>query len=107
MVPADEIVPIHDLRGRVHLVSRENRELFRILTGKPRDYNPAAKVRGALPTQTKPCTSEVHAAPAAQLATHCRCGQELYSLKQLPRARPDLCEGCRIKLGLPAPRFTY
>lgn len=106
-VPAGEIVAIHDLRGRVHLVSRENRELFRMLTGKLGDYDPGAKARRALSAETKPCTSEVHVEPPIQLVTHCECGQELYSLKQLPRFRPDLCEACRIKLGLPGPPLMY
>lgn len=105
MVPAEQILPMRDAKGRVHLVSSENLELYRGLTGFTGDYAPDnSGRRGGAATQTMQCVSPVHN-QQARTRTYCGCGQEIYSLARLVRVRDDLCERCRIKLGLPAPRL--
>lgn len=105
MVPAEQILPMRDAKRNVHLVSPENLELYRGLTGLIDDYAPDnSGRRGKAATQTMQCVNPVHN-QQARTRTHCGCGQEIYSLAQLVRARDDLCERCRIKLGHPAPRI--
>lgn len=103
MVPAEQILPMQDAKGHVHLVSPESLELYRGLTGLIGDYAPGKSgPRGNTATQTTQCLNPIH---DQQILIRCACGQEIYPLAQLVRGREDLCERCRIKLGFPAPRL--
>lgn len=101
MVPVKQILPVRDAKGRVHLVSPKSLSLYRDLTGLTGDFFPSGSgSRGKTPPHTAPCTSDRH---DQQTPTRCACGQEIYQLTQLIRARDDICEACRVKLGFPAP----
>jgi hypothetical protein len=103
MVPAEQILPMRDAKGYVHLVSLKSLELYRDLTGLTGDYAPGKSgARGNTAAHTTQCVNPVH---DRQRPTRCGCGQEIYPLAQLVRVRDDICEGCRIKLGLPAPHI--
>lgn len=100
-VPAEQIVPMRDSRGFVHLVSPESLLLYTNLTESDATYLPTGKgPRSGLPSRTTPCTNP-HLQPSPP--THCACGQAIYPLGKLRRVREDLCERCRITLGLPSP----
>jgi hypothetical protein len=73
-------------------------DLYRTLTGTPGDYT-----RPLSPRRETPSHTTRYANPHdLQKPTHCARGQEMYPLTQLVRVRNDVCERCRIKLGLPA-----
>lgn len=104
MVPDERILPMRDAKGRVYLVSPASLDLYRRLTGLAGDYAPSKPgSRGRSATQTTQCVNPIH---DHKTPTYCACGQEIYPLTQLIRVRDNLCEGCRIKLGLPAPRLS-
>lgn len=103
LVPAEQILPMRDTRGHVHLVSPASLALYRELTGRPGDYVPGnPRASGDKAPRTTHCANPVH---ERQTPTHCSCGQQIYTLRHLKRARDDICDGCRIKLGLPAPHM--
>ena len=57
MIPAEEIVPMRDLRGAVHLVAPANLALFQDITGLSGDYRPGnapTPVRAAVTSTTCP-----------------------------------------------------
>jgi hypothetical protein len=101
MAPAEKIVPMRDSQGFVRLVSPESLELFRTLTGIEGEYQPGRSgPRAKTPTHTAECVNPVH---DGEQPTQCKCGAPIYPLRQLVRVHREVCEGCRIKLGLPAP----
>lgn len=102
LAPVADIVPMCDASGHVHLVSPESLRLFQELTGLRGDYAPGrAGPTGKAPTRSTACTNPHD----RRTPRYCRCGQEIYRISDMIRARDDICEGCRIKLGLPAPRL--
>jgi hypothetical protein len=100
LLPARQILPMRDAQGYVHLVSPESLARYRELTGLAGDYAPST-------SDLPPGTPTPTTASESRTPTHCACGQEIYPLTQLVRARDDLCERCRIKEGLPAPHFPH
>jgi hypothetical protein len=93
---------MRDAKGRVYLVSPDSLDLYRRLTGHDGGYAPGKPAsRGNAALYTAQCTNPVH---DQQAPIYCACGQEIYALTQLVRVRDDVCELCRIKLGLPAPQ---
>ena len=106
MVPAKQIQPMRDTRGDVHLVSPTSLQLYRDLTGLPGDYTPSTRrVHRTKQPATTPCINPNHS--HRNTPTHCACGQQIYQLTHLKRVRDDLCERCRINLGLPPPHLPY
>lgn len=101
--PVGGVVPMMDQQGIAHLVSPENLGFYQSLSGLSGDYVPGSSKRAQLSSRatTKLCASPVHEEEAS-MTCH-RCGNYLHRLRQLVRPRPDLCEHCRIVLGLPAP----
>jgi hypothetical protein len=103
MVPAKQILPMRDNAGTVYLVSPESLTLYRGLTGLTGDFIPdQSGLRAKTPQHTTDCANPIH---DQQQPRYCACGQQIYQFAQLVRARDDICEQCRIKLGLPAPRL--
>jgi hypothetical protein len=103
MVPAEQILAMRDAKGDVHLVSPESLDLYGGLTGLTGEYAPRTSgPRGNTASHTTQCVNPIH---DRQTPTRCACGQQIYPLAQLVRVRDDLCEACRIKLGVPAPRI--
>lgn len=103
MVPAERILPMRDAKERVYLVSPDSLDLYRSLTGLTGNYAPGKPdSHGKTPPHTTQCANPGH---DQQTPTHCACGQEIYPLTQLVRVRDDICERCRIKLGLPTPHL--
>ncbi|MGW0891587.1 competence protein CoiA family protein [Saccharopolyspora sp. NPDC002578] len=101
LAPAERIVPMRDTAHRVYLTSPRSLELYRELTGSTGEYMP---VPGSQRKKTPSGHSTECANPRHEQRSrtrYCGCGQEIFSLTQLVRARDDVCEACRIKLGLP------
>jgi hypothetical protein len=101
LVPATQIVPIRDTAGAVHLTSPRSARLYRELSGYDCEY---------APTRRGP-TSRLHGQPRACVNPHrrhhratCSCGSPIYPLTQLIRVA-EVCERCRIDLGLPRPHL--
>lgn len=101
LVPAEQIVPLQDEKKRVFLVSPESLKLYQDLTGRSGEYWPGTTTStGVTPVKTTRCVNPVH---DQRTPSRCACGQEIYHLAQLIRPRADLCDGCRLKAGLPRP----
>lgn len=100
MIPAREIVPMRDAKKNVHLVLPSGLELWEQLTGRSGEYQPNA-AHARTPIATELCHSPRH---NADEPLFCPCGQALLPLVQLERV-VAVCEACRIKRRLPAPRL--
>lgn len=101
MVPAERLVPMRDIKKQVYLVSPASLAIYRELTGHSGEYDPATGApKTRTPPHTEKCVNPVH---DRELPANCACGEPIYRLAQLVRARDDLCERCRMQLGLPEP----
>jgi hypothetical protein len=101
MVLAEQILPMQELGGHVHLVSPDSLDLYRELSDHPGDFIPGQPgPRAKTPNRTAECVNPIH---EQQEPKHCECGETIYPLIKLVRVHDDVCERCRIKLGLPAP----
>jgi hypothetical protein len=102
MAPNRELVPMRDASKNVHLVLPEDLDLWEELTGRSGEYRPGtASSHARKPTSTTICTSPAHDVNTPMV---CECGQIMLPLAQLERIVP-VCEQCRIKRRLPAPRL--
>jgi len=91
-----------DASKNVHLVLPEDLDLWEELTGRSGEYRPGtASSHARKPTSTTVCTSPAHDVNTPMV---CECGQIMLPLAQLERIVP-VCEQCRIKRRLPAPRL--
>lgn len=100
-VPAVQIVPMRDTSGHVHLTSPRCARLYNELSGHDCDYEPTSRgPRSGLRGQPRKC---INPHRRRQRDT-CTCGTPIYPLAQLVRAA-DVCEPCRIQLGLPRPHL--
>ncbi|MFI0470179.1 hypothetical protein ACH347_39445 [Saccharopolyspora sp. 5N102] len=103
MAPAEQIVPMRESSGHVRLIPPESLVLYRELTGLAGDYTPGQHGPPAkTPTRSAECANPVH---ERQEPKRCACGETIYPLTRLVRVRNDVCERCRIELGLSAPHL--
>lgn len=76
MVPAEQIVPMLDLRGNVHLVDPDNLTLYEELTGSPADYSPTtSNTARRKSSTTSKCANPVHTQVTTAGPTCAKCGR--------------------------------
>ena len=76
MIPAEEIVPMRDMHGDVHLVAPENLKLFREISGLGGEYIPgSSRTRGSSARASFICLNPAHESVTALPEKHCsKCG---------------------------------
>ncbi len=76
MIPAEQIVPMRDVRGNVHLVDHENLALYEELTGSDAAYRPTTSKQHRRSTTTSSrCANPIHDQVAAYVESTCsKCG---------------------------------
>lgn len=103
MIPAEEIVPMRDLKGNVHLVDLENLRLFQELTGSNGSYHPSgSQQRPRRASKSAHCRSHLDDQAASHSERNCsKCDRAPAGSGGV------LCLACRLLIENRSPSALY